>query len=95
MGLISGLLIIAVHTVVPIAGFQLDAALADDGYPPDARPDLDTWLAGMLGRELGGDIFALLLLPGWALFLGLFGGAVGAAYREGRDSPPREWRSLR
>jgi hypothetical protein len=36
---------------------------------------------------IGGDIFALLLRPGWALFVGLVAGAVGSAVREGFDEP--------
>jgi len=88
MGLISGTLIFAVHTVVPILGFQLDAAILDEGYPPGVRPDIGAWLTALLGREIGGGIFALLLLPGWALFAGLLTGALGAAAREGFDEPP-------
>jgi hypothetical protein len=87
MGLVSGTLIFAVHTVVPILGFQLDAAILDEGYPPGVRPDIGVWLTALLGREIGGGIFALLLLPGWALFAGLLTGALGAAAREGFDEP--------
>jgi hypothetical protein len=87
MGLVSGTLIFAVHTVVPMLGFQTDAALLDEGYSPGVRPDIGVWLPTMLGREIGGDIFALLLLPGWALFVGLVAGAVGSAVREGFDEP--------
>jgi hypothetical protein len=89
MGLVSGLLIFVVHMVVPILGFQIEAALVDDGYPPGIGPDLGIWLPRMLGRELGGGIFSLLLLPGWALFFGLVGGAAGAAVRRVRESTPR------
>jgi len=87
MGLISGLFIFVAHTVVPIMGLQRDAALADDGYPPGMQPDL--WLPTMLGRELGGGIFALMLLPGWALFFGLVGGTVGRDLRQGWRAAPR------
>jgi hypothetical protein len=91
LGLVGGLLIFAVHLVVPMLGYQVDAALADEGYPPGSRPDLDSWLTTVLGRELGGGIFALLLLPGWALLLGLIGGATGRAARRlfGRAVAPR------
>jgi len=75
------LLIFAVHMVVPILGFQLDAALLDEGYPPGVRPDLGGWLPATLGRELGGGIFSLVLLPGWALLCGLIGGNAGAGAR--------------
>jgi hypothetical protein len=87
MGLVSGMLIFAVHTLVPILGFQLDAAILDEGYPPGVRPDISVWLSATLGREIGGGIFALLLLPGWALFVGLVAGACGSAAREGFDEP--------
>lgn len=87
MGLISGTLIFAVHTLVPILGLQLDTAILDEGYPPGVRPDIGVWLTATLGREIGGGIFALLLLPGWALFAGLTAGALGAAAREGFDEP--------
>jgi hypothetical protein len=87
LALVGGTLIFAVHTVIPLLGFQLDAALLDDGYPPRARPDLGVWLPMMLGREIGGGIFALLLLPGWAQFAGFVAGAVGSAAREGFDEP--------
>jgi hypothetical protein len=81
LGLLSGLFIFTVHMVVPILGLQLDAALLDEGYPPGVRPDLSVWLPDMLGRELGGGIFALVLLPGWALLFGLIGGNAGANAR--------------
>jgi hypothetical protein len=86
MGLISGLSIFVVHLILPLLGFQIDAALADEGYLPSRPPDLGIWLPEMLGRELGGGIFALLLLPGWALFFGLVGGEVGQAVRRARDA---------
>jgi hypothetical protein len=81
LGLIAGLCIFAVHTVVTVLGLQLDAALLDEGYPPGIRPDLGVWLPETLGQELGGGIFALVLLPGWALLFGLIGGNAGASAR--------------
>ena len=81
LGLIAGLAIFTVHTVMPMLGLQLDAMLLDEGYPPGVRPDLGAWLSRTLGQELGGGIFALVLLPGWALLMGLVGGKAGANAR--------------
>jgi hypothetical protein len=75
-GLIIALLFFVYAVLTPLLGLQIEATVADN-FPPGVSPNFDAWFPGWLGGELGGGITSLALVPGWLLFFGLIGGAIG------------------
>jgi hypothetical protein len=79
-GLIIGLLIFNIWLLAPLLGLQIEAIIADN-FGRGFEPDFDIWFPRWLGGELGAMITVLALVPGWLLFFGLIGGAIGSTKR--------------
>jgi hypothetical protein len=81
-GTLSALAFLPVSTLttVHIIRTGMDPSLIDE-YRRAYTADLASFQASVVSEHLAASVILLALLPAWALFLGLLGGAVGSALR--------------